>query len=67
MIVDQTIERVSFCAPDCSHYKGFAYICRNGTTRQWMCHGFMAVKEYVSVSILVSPASAAYCCAVSKA
>ncbi|XP_070179986.1 protein numb-like isoform X2 [Littorina saxatilis] len=45
MIVDQTIEKVSFCAPDRNHEKGFAYICRDGTTRRWMCHGFMAVKE----------------------
>lgn len=49
--MDQTIEKVSFCAPDRNHEKGFAYICRDGTTRRWMCHGFMAVKESVSVSI----------------
>ncbi|XP_041352785.1 protein numb-like isoform X3 [Gigantopelta aegis] len=48
MIVDQTIEKVSFCAPDRNHEKGFAYICRDGTTRRWMCHGFMAVKESFS-------------------
>lgn len=48
MIVDQTIEKVSFCAPDRNHEKGFAYICRDGTTRRWMCHGFLAVKESVS-------------------
>jgi hypothetical protein len=54
MIVDQTIEKVSFCAPDRNHEKGFAYICRDGTTRRWMCHGFMAVKESVSVSITLS-------------
>ncbi|EFO22642.1 hypothetical protein LOAG_05842 [Loa loa] len=60
LIVDQTIEklkrkcctfkanfafRVSFCAPDRSHDKGFAYICRDGTSRRWMCHGFHAIKE----------------------
>lgn len=45
MIVDQTIEKVSFCAPDRNHEKGFAYICRDGTTRRWLCHGFLAVKE----------------------
>ncbi|XP_064623572.1 protein numb-like isoform X4 [Lineus longissimus] len=48
LIVDQTIEKVSFCAPDRSHEKGFAYICRDGTTRRWMCHGFLALKESVS-------------------
>ncbi|XP_064104419.1 protein numb-like isoform X3 [Macrobrachium nipponense] len=45
LIVDQTIEKVSFCAPDRNHEKGFSYICRDGTTRRWMCHGFIAVKE----------------------
>ncbi|KAL3986077.1 Phosphotyrosine interaction domain (PTB/PID) family protein [Acanthocheilonema viteae] len=45
LIVDQTIEKVSFCAPDRSHDKGFAYICRDGTSRRWMCHGFYAMKE----------------------
>ncbi|KAF6778923.1 hypothetical protein AHF37_01844 [Paragonimus kellicotti] len=45
LIVDQTIEKVSFCAPDRSHEKGFAYICRDGATRRWMCHAFLAVKE----------------------
>lgn len=45
LIVDQTIEKVSFCAPDRHHEKGFAYICRDGTTRRWLCHGFLAVKD----------------------
>ncbi|MFH4979482.1 hypothetical protein AB6A40_006191 [Gnathostoma spinigerum] len=45
LIVDQTIEKVSFCAPDRTHDKGFAYICRDGTSRRWMCHGFHATKE----------------------
>uniref|UniRef100_A0A183CUA3 PID domain-containing protein n=1 Tax=Gongylonema pulchrum TaxID=637853 RepID=A0A183CUA3_9BILA len=45
LIVDQTIEKVSFCAPDRNHEKGFAYICRDGTSRRWMCHGFHATKE----------------------
>lgn len=45
--MDQTIEKVSFCAPDRNHEHGFAYICRDGTTRRWMCHGFHAAKESV--------------------
>ncbi|PSN32178.1 Protein numb [Blattella germanica] len=45
LIVDQTIEKVSFCAPDRNHEKGFSYICRDGTTRRWMCHGFLALRE----------------------
>lgn len=47
LIVDQTIEKVSFCAPDRNHDRGFSYICRDGTTRRWMCHGFLALKESV--------------------
>uniref|UniRef100_A0A1I7Z3F0 PID domain-containing protein n=1 Tax=Steinernema glaseri TaxID=37863 RepID=A0A1I7Z3F0_9BILA len=45
LLVDQTIEKVSFCSPDRNHPKGFAYICRDGTTRRWMCHGFHAAKD----------------------
>ncbi|KAF7495872.1 Protein numb [Sarcoptes scabiei] len=45
LVVDQTIEKVSFCAPDRSHERGFSYICRDGTTRRWMCHGFLALKD----------------------
>lgn len=45
LIVDQTIEKVSFCAPDRNHSRGFAYICRDGTTRRWMCHGFHAIDD----------------------
>ncbi|CAH0768802.1 unnamed protein product [Bemisia tabaci] len=45
LMVDQTIEKVSFCAPDRNHEKGFSYICRDGTTRRWMCHGFLALRE----------------------
>lgn len=45
LLVDQTIEKVSFCAPDRSHERGFSYICRDGTTRRWMCHGFLASKD----------------------
>ena len=45
LIVDQTIEKVSFCAPDRNYERGFSYICRDGTTRRWMCHGFIAIKE----------------------
>ncbi|XP_072023904.1 uncharacterized protein [Amphiura filiformis] len=45
LIVDQTIEKVSFCAPDRNHDKGFAYISRDGTTRRWLCHAFHSLKE----------------------
>ena len=52
LIVDQTIEKVSFCAPDRFHDKGFAYICRDGTTRRWLCHGFLSIKETVRLKRL---------------
>lgn len=45
LVLDQTIEKVSFCAPDRNYEKGFSYICRDGTTRRWMCHGFLAVGD----------------------
>jgi len=45
LVLDQTIEKVSFCAPDRYYEKGFSYICRDGTTRRWMCHGFLAVGD----------------------
>ncbi|CAF1030367.1 unnamed protein product [Brachionus calyciflorus] len=45
LLVDQTIEKVSFCAPDRHHENGFAYICRDGTARRWLCHGFLATKD----------------------
>ena len=45
MVLDQTIEKVSFCAPDRNFDRGFSYICRDGTTRRWMCHGFFAVGD----------------------
>ncbi|XP_071834882.1 numb-like protein isoform X2 [Apostichopus japonicus] len=45
LLVDQTIEKVSFCAPDRNDDRGFAYISRDGTTRRWLCHCFLALKE----------------------
>ena len=50
LLLDQTIEKVSFCAPDHNYDRGFSYICRDGTTRRWMCHGFMAIKETVNLN-----------------
>nr|XP_054590668.1 numb-like protein isoform X3 [Nothobranchius furzeri] len=52
LIVDQTIEKVSFCAPDRNYDKAFSYICRDGTTRRWMCHCFMALKDSFVSSVL---------------
>ena len=45
LVLDQTIEKVSFCAPDRNYEAGFSYICRDGTSRRWLCHGFMSRKE----------------------
>ena len=45
LVLDQTIEKVSFCAPDRNYEAGFSYICRDGTSRRWLCHGFLASKE----------------------
>ena len=48
--MDQTIEKVSFCAPDRNLDKAFSYICRDGTTRRWICHCFLALKDSVSTA-----------------
>jgi len=45
LVLDQTIEKVSFCAPDRNFDRGFSYICRDGTTRRWMCHAMMAIGD----------------------
>jgi len=45
MLVDQVIEKVSFCAPDRGLARGFAYISRDGTSRRWLCHGFLSRKD----------------------
>lgn len=50
LILDQTIEKVSFCAPDRNFERAFSYICRDGTTRRWICHCFMAIKDSVRTS-----------------
>ncbi len=52
LILDQTIEKVSFCAPDRNFEHAFSYICRDGTTRRWICHCFMAFKDSVRCSCL---------------
>lgn len=59
LILDQTIEKVSFCAPDRNFERAFSYICRDGTTRRWICHCFMAIKDSVRTrpgSVLRPPA-----------
>ena len=48
LLLDQTIEKVSFCAPDRNYDRAFSYICRDGTTRRWLCHSFFAIKDSVS-------------------
>lgn len=45
LVIDQTIEKVSFCTPDPSNERVFSYICREGTTRRWMCHCFIALRD----------------------
>lgn len=64
LIVDQTIEKVSFCAPDRNFDKAFSYICRDGTTRRWICHGFLALKDSVRAvcHTCTPPATREGCC-----
>ncbi|XP_033621885.1 numb-like protein [Fukomys damarensis] len=58
LLVDQTIEKVSFCAPDRNLDKAFSYICRDGTTRRWICHCFLALKD----SVVIEPGVVAHAC-----
>lgn len=52
LVIDQTIEKVSFCTPDPSDDRVFSYICREGTTRRWMCHCFVATRDTVTITLL---------------
>lgn len=45
LILDQIIEKVSFCAPGSREERAFTYICREGTSKRWMCHGFISLNE----------------------
>jgi len=45
LVVDQVIEKVSFCTPDPHDEKLFSYICRDGTSRRWLCHSFKGIKD----------------------
>lgn len=45
LLIDQTIEKVSFCAPDSNHVKAFSYICRDGALRKWWCYSFTTRKN----------------------
>ena len=44
MVVDQPIQKISFCSPDQQNDRIFSYIAREGTTRRWICHVFVAFK-----------------------
>eukprot|EP00116_Pleurobrachia_bachei_P014237 sb/3474499/ len=44
LILDQPIEKISFCAPDSVNPKLFSYIAREGATRRWLCYGFYSVE-----------------------
>ena len=50
LIVDQTIEKVSFCAPVRVDKRGFAYIARDGATKRWMCHVLLAKNVDVCIN-----------------
>lgn len=45
LILDHSIEKVSFCAASPGHKYDFSYIHRDGTTKRWMCHGYLATKD----------------------
>lgn len=47
LIVDQSIDMLSFCGPVRLHDRGFSFICLNVAALKWMCYCFIA-KESVS-------------------
>lgn len=44
LAVDQPINKISFCSPDAYNPRIFSYIARDGVTRRWICHVFVAAK-----------------------
>ena len=44
MVVDQPIQKISFCSPDQQNDRIFSYIARDGSTRRWICYVFVAFK-----------------------
>ncbi|KAL3312041.1 hypothetical protein Ciccas_009373 [Cichlidogyrus casuarinus] len=50
ILLDQTIDKVSFCAPDRKNDRGFGYICRDGVAQKWICHAFLSIGDQVNVS-----------------
>ena len=44
LAVDQPINKISFCSPDACNPRIFSYIARDGVTRRWICHMFVAAK-----------------------
>jgi len=45
LILDQSIEKIFFCAPDSTYEAAFSYICRDGTTKRWMCYSFSSITK----------------------
>ncbi|CAG5098547.1 Oidioi.mRNA.OKI2018_I69.XSR.g15765.t3.cds [Oikopleura dioica] len=45
LILDQSIEKISFCAPDSTYEAAFSYICRDGATKRWMCYSFSSMTK----------------------
>ncbi|KAI6645641.1 Protein numb [Oopsacas minuta] len=44
LLINQTIEKVSFCCALPSNDRIFTYIARDSFTRQWLCHAFVTTK-----------------------
>ncbi|KAI0986099.1 hypothetical protein GJ496_003520 [Pomphorhynchus laevis] len=44
LIIDQAIEKISYCCPDRHRKNGFAYICRDCVCKTWNCHAFLTAK-----------------------
>jgi hypothetical protein len=46
LVIDQPIHKISFCSPDPNNDRIFSYICREGSTKRWLCYVFVAFKGY---------------------
>ena len=49
LILDQSIEKISFCAPDSTYEAAFSYICRDGATKRWMCYRLVQKHVYAAI------------------
>lgn len=45
LILDQIMEKISFCTPDPFDPYLFSFICRDGVSKKWICHCFSSLEH----------------------